>query len=397
MGNVFHGLTSATSKYITGPLKNLAIINAADRLMRNPDLSDSELRMRAQDAADSIDRFFGTERLASRSKILNNHKAVVDLVMPFIHYQTAQLRGTAAGTIAVARGNFDPLIRETAGAILTYATLSASAQIVMTKINTGHVIYPTRLYDLVRPRTGKKNADGSDERWSPPGNPKPAIDQAIRIVHGDWGKLIGQVTNNIFTAAAEAINGRNPTTGQAESPWERAKSIGSMFMFGPQGLSQGDYSKAITSTVFGGESPGDEERSEAQNFLHTKLLENSEGNQSPAERDAWAKWNAKASTPDDYDANRDEIQQEMRDSGLVSDEQIKLADKRWSTPNGIGKEMLNKDLTPQDMLDAYNLATPDEQSEMKDAIQERWRKTKVKGMAASKRAAWDSLLDAVSD
>jgi hypothetical protein len=379
-------VTIVSNKFVTAPLKRLAAMNLAERAVQHPEWDAKKTQDYLQQGVDTIDRVMGGEHKPS------GHSAGFDtaqrLIAPWIKWKTAYARQIAASIPAAAKGNLDPMIRGVIGLAGAHVLLNGLAQLADTKYHTGHAIMPKGM-DFLMHRTGEKNADGSERRASVMSSVFPEIEAAALALKGEKMKALGNAFDPAWNNIAQAITGRSSETGQALSAGQRlGKAAGGVFFTPRMDQGAGGF---IRNATYERDVPVAADRSKVQNFLQDKATAKS-GGYPPETADAWSGWNKLAATPEDYQENKKQILTEMQANPNIDEGQINNAIKRWKKPAGLERSALNDVLGPADLHDAWNMASPDEQAELKKGIAERAQNLHYDKMSRTNYQNWTALL-----
>lgn len=122
-----------------------------------------------------------------------------------LRYGGAVARDTAAAFTSTVKGErptLTPAMYTAAGYALTTAAMGAMVQAAYTTATTGKPIMPSSLKDMFYPRTGRKNADGTDERISLP-DPMSFFKSAV--VEGP-GKAIANRVAPLWRSMMDVVN-----------------------------------------------------------------------------------------------------------------------------------------------------------------------------------------------
>lgn len=139
---------------------------AAHQYSLSQDWSPQERLAYNKEAVRTIDRLYGGSR--TPQTLPHQMQGILNLVTPTIEYRTAGIRAVGEGAMQAGRGNYksSPAAKALVGALAFYGLSSSAVQMAATAYNTGKPIPPESLEDLIFPRTGKKNPDGSAQRIS---------------------------------------------------------------------------------------------------------------------------------------------------------------------------------------------------------------------------------------
>lgn len=163
VGKVLHTLPGAIQKHVTQPLKIGAIIQQ-HQYATSQGWSPDQVKAYTTEAAKTIDRLYGAG--TSVKTLPPPLQAAMSLLTPTIDYRTAgaKLAITGVGKLAQGKVKASPAAKALIGKLVSAAAIGATTQAIATKFNTGKSITPDSAQDLLFPKTGKKNKDGSDQR-----------------------------------------------------------------------------------------------------------------------------------------------------------------------------------------------------------------------------------------
>lgn len=263
------------------------------------------------------------------------------------------------------------------------------------KYRTGSASMPLTWKNILVPPIGKNPDTGEDESLNMSGFSLPLTKTLVNIAQGNYGQAIKDYFNPLLTSAAESVVGRTTHGQDISSTADRLTHLAKSVMpINVQNLinHEGNFNLASTmgETVGIRPAPGIISRSESENTLHDAAQKNTMGYPA-ATKDAWARWNQMAATPAKYDQSYDKIMDEMQSNPNINPEQIKLADKRWQRQPGVERDILNDQVGPDDILQAWHEAGDDEKAAMKDAIQERLAHVDYRKISDAQQDAWDAV------
>jgi hypothetical protein len=372
LGHIVTTVPRLSAKYVVEPLRAASMLNLADEINSHPEWPPEKARAYQQAGIDSINRMMGGEN--GPTGLPPTIDKAIRTIAPYFRWKTAGIRQGGAAVGELAQGKFGPNTKKFIGAVIMHGLSNAVAQTVSTKWNTGKVIAPDLKDMMLGYRTGEKNPDGSDKRAAPVSSLFPLLSAGMQIAKGETNKAIQSFLDPEIERIAEFYTGRN-YEGKEMSPTERVTNLLGGLTF-TQGVtddagkfSPGQVVKNLISPTR--ELPKTAERSSAQNYFNDVLGQSTPRNETPEQADKWEAWSRLAQTPEDFDKNKAQIYDEMSNDPNVSPNDLKLAFKRWSSPNGIERQTANRDIGPEDLLHGWDLATDEEKAKMRPILQQR--------------------------
>jgi hypothetical protein len=198
---------------------------------------------------------------------------------------------------------------------------------------------------------------------------------------------------------AESYVGRTES-GQKLSPSQRLTHLlgGAFFT---QGITndQGNFSAGAAVSKFFNpdrELPKTAERSSAQNYLNDVMGQNIR-KESPEQEAKWQRWSQLADTPEDFEKNKEQLYNEMSNDPSLSAGDIRNAWKRWSSPGGFERQIASREVGPDDLLHAWNLASDDEKAQMRPLLEARMGHVSVDRIPDDEKNSWRKLMGALAE
>jgi hypothetical protein len=383
------------AKHTIGTLRDASALDAAEEAAEHPEWSEEQQRAFLTSASKTIDRVMGGEH--SPTGLPPALDRIVSIIQPYWRHRTGAIRQEGAAIGSLLRGNksaWSPAAKGAVGMLAAHAIQNGIAQIVFTKWNTGHVIWPTSIKDLSVYQTGEKDENGNPSRASTFDSVLPEVELATRLLQGRMGKELSSSIDPTLTAGAQAVTGRDEL-GQPMTMGDRALGILRSALFMPYSSPQGH--NILTQMLGQRNMPKDVAGSKAYNTLRDAVNSKTVTSaRTPEEQKQWQRWNQLADTPEHWRANSVQILDEMKQDPTVTRAAVENAAKRWAMPNDLGRMAADKSLSPADLMDAWKDATIDEKRQMFPSIYRRMSALKNNGRASTQTwKEWESLEQAM--
>jgi hypothetical protein len=393
---VVGSVPNAINAHVTEPIRAASLLNMADEVLNHPEWTPAYKQDFMRKSVESVNRLVGGEHnMSALPPAIEN----LLMAMPYRMYKTSAIRQGVAAANEIFHGAPSIATRKLLGSLTVNAGINAVAQMVMTKVNTGHVIYPTSPQDWIQPQTGEVNPDGSMKRETPLSTFAPGITAGYEMARGKPGQAVAGFVDPAIQAAAEAINGYD-AQGHPLSMADRVLRIPKSFFFTPN-LRNPETGK-LDPAYFAGQlaspyrqAPKTTERSTAQNILVDAGFKGGGNTELPDEAVKWTRWNTLAETPELLDQNRDTILNEMQADPHIGPTEIGQAIERWSLPGGVFKSAMNNRVGPDALRSAYGAASDTEKPEIARAVGERLSNKNWENMSQADRDDWLSLRDEI--
>lgn len=385
--DVSGSLLTALNHEVTGPMKvgwaNLAAEYSSNKVGRG--------EWNEQEAGDFNRRYVKAQddMFGSSGGVTVTHpgiKQAVDLVSPLYRYQTAGARtlGRGIGETIASKSITKGTLPEAISGIAAQVAVSLGAAAAISKATTGNVIPPTSMLDMFFPKTGK-NPDGSDKRLAVAGSVLPLAESIVRLSKGEFKKAMAPMMNPAIPAIAEAITNHD---WQGNIIGNTGDDILHAIKGAVNPIAWSELERGNISDAFGvRNAPQDIGRSKAYDMAldmeHAQRAPQPTDN--PAEtqmanfsQQLHQNWDGKTDVL--HDPKLAPIVDQMRQSlqqGIITNDEVRGlindSKKRIATP-GIAGVPFNHALSPQQLLQIYQTATPAEQNSMKPAFEARFSK-----------------------
>lgn len=357
-------------------------------------------------AGDTISRALG--RHVNSDAFKNSMITQVGKVLaPAFQYKTGLLRNAL---IEPLRGN-PHAQAQLAGSVITTAIGGAALTAIMSYVNTGKVQLPTQVRDYWNPRTGNKDANGHDERMSMPGyeaflmrslgggglkgmadeakgSLNPAITGAVETAQNKdfYGDQVrpegGSVLGNTARGAAHIAKGALPISvmgGLGGSPEGDDRSWG-MKLY--QGVVGGTVSHPVTSS--------------AEQTAYDILNRNEPAGRTPVESEARKntnQWVKRLRAGEDQDKITDEMD---KDPGMSPGKETSVF-RRAREAQGLPGLIADTQFKIPDLAKIWAAATPEEQRQTKDGMEERIDSAgeAYDRMSPAEQKQWEKLYETV--
>jgi len=339
-------VTSSLQQHTIRPMKAAFVMNAVKIAEENPNLAAADRKAFVDTAVDVGNRFFG-------GNFAPNLNRVVKTLFPYVEYRTSGVRTIAAAANDIAHGKVaSQNVTGAVGALVASAvTAEALRQLYGTSIES--------VRDILEPRTGQKNPDGSDVRVQVPGQDTALINALELARHGELTDTAWQITglDRSLGGLANAYTGFD-TAGRKMSASERAKAAVSPFvpMTPPQ-------STATTTHQPWWQTMGGMVREEPAGAEHSAAY-NAALNAMPSGGGTEEQATARKAVLDAI-RNGDDLTP-FKESGEITPENYQRLKKEASTVFDL-KAVVSR-LAPADILTVWNKATPDERKQIAPGI-----------------------------
>lgn len=371
------------------PNAKMAALGMAAETATKRRLEGPELQKYMQDASRLTDNVAGQVVRSNQfqHRMVQN---VMDLVMSAPKFAEGAIRvygGAAVDTLKglsdVVQGNA-PRITANQQAVLAHllvhGTIAAVTQAMTTAAN-GQMQLPSSFKDLWYPKTGRKNADGSDERLSLPDplgvipalaaeGPKKALVNRINPV---W-RAIGDVISNSDYRNVQVRSGNVAEQalqsaghiGKAILPWSVQQAAQ------PANPNQPEPSAVERGAAFLGvrKAPSSVSQSPAEQLAHE--LSYAPGQPRPeadADRASTISALANGIRNKEPDA-RAKISAAVQ-SGTIQNSDRKTIFERSSGPAGLAGTLYHSSLTPDQLMQVWGKASPEEQQMIRGVVTRR--------------------------
>lgn len=309
------------------------------------------------------------------------YRAVRDLLFSAGQYMEGPVRIVAGSTADalknlahVATGNFSkteftPRMQAILGGAISLAATNAMIQLASTTMTTGKPIMPTG-QDWLHARTGKKDANGNDERVTPPGLATNVLEFLSHPTTYAFNRL-----NPVIRGATETIQNKDYRGKQVYGPGENPLIKGAEHVVGetaPRAIGGGSGSNSVEKgfSRYLGARFSNPSNSDAENFLRGVEQERKPGvSQESAAKSEAIGGLAKAwkADPSNFEPKWQEAKQKL---------DLTLADraaviKRANEPRGLVGIVKNSELDPRTLMQGWDKMTDDERKSVYYTMRER--------------------------
>lgn len=309
------------------------------------------------------------------------YRAVRDLLFSAGQYMEGPIRLVAGGTTDalrnlahVATGNFSkteftPRMQAILGGAISLAATNAMIQLASTTMTTGKPIMPTG-QDWLHARTGKKDANGNDERVTPPGLATNVLEFLSHPTTYAFNRL-----NPVIRGATETVQNKDYRGKQVYGPSENPLIKGAEHVASetaPRAIGGGSGSNAIERGVsrYLGARFSNPSNSDAENFLRGVEQERKPG----VSQESAAKSEAIGELSKAWKTNPSTFEPKWRAAKQKLD--LTLADraaviKRANEPQGLIGVVKNSELDPKTLMQGWDKMTDDERKSVYYTMRER--------------------------
>lgn len=403
VGAIGHGVTDPIMEKFLPNLKAGAMGARAEMELQRSGGNGDSIKESMSKASANIDNVMG--QVVRQNQF--QHRVVTDVMDGIfaapkflegdIRQAGAFARDTAQGLADLARGKkptVTPTMYTAMGHVIVQATLGAAAQIAYTTATTGKPQMPTSLKDYFYPKTGRKNADGSDERITTPGplsiyasvareGTKAVTNRVLPL----W-RAIDEVAKNSDYRNVQIRSG-----GAVQQTEQSAVHIGkSLVPYAGQSFTEkptgGTMSPDLKVAGFMGvrKAPASVSRSNATQTVHDIMSERPHPAETPEQADRLQKVSDLATAAR---TNKEGWRSDMRDalkSGAITQEDVGTITKRATEKQDLPTLVRTSDLSTDEVMKVWDAATDDEKQQIRRVVMNKIQNSRSTS-AEQKRAA----------